>query len=314
MMAYLLQRLARVVPVLIIVSIIVFILILLVPGDPVTRQLRGGLNIPPERIAELRHDLGLDRPYHIRYLSWAGGVLTGDWGESIISRQPVLDVILRRVPVTLELALFATLVGVTFGIAVGIVSALRQDTIFDLTARSIAIGGLSIPDFWLGVMVLLLPAIWWGWAPPAAYADPWVDPWKNLQQVWLVVLILSLPVGGTVSRMVRSTMLEVIRQDYVRTAIAKGLRQRTVIFRHAFRNALLPVITVLALESAYLLSGAVVMENIFALPGLGNLMINAVIDRDYPVIQGVVLFVALFFVTVNIMVDAAYQYLDPRLR
>ena len=317
MRQYLIRRLLAAIPVLLLASVWIFGLMRFLPGDAVWTKLASDAEsrFDPEVAAELRRQLGLDQPYHVQYWEWISGiVLRGDMGRSFFSKETVLDEIVKRVPVTLELALGTTLVALAIAIPVGIIAAIRQDTGMDYVGRVGAIIGLAVPNFWLGPLLLLLPAIWFGYTPPFGYVNAWESPGENLRLFAFPCLALGASFAASIMRMTRSQLLEVLRQDYIRTAWAKGLRERVVVFRHALKNALIPVVTVLGVQIGHLLGGSVVIETVFGLPGLGALTVFAIRQRDYPVIQGVVLLLALTFVLVNLAVDFWYAWLDPRIR
>jgi peptide/nickel transport system permease protein len=263
---------------------------------------------------DMRHKLGLDRPIPVQYVEWAGGVVRGDLGASLRSKTAVTDELLKRMPVTAELGVLGLLVGLLIAIPVGIVSALRQDRLIDYAARSTAIAFLAIPGFWLGTLVVTLPSVWWSWTPPLRYTTLLDDPARNLGQMVLPALILGIGVSGGVMRLTRAQMLEVLRQDYVLTAAAKGLGEWATVYRHALKNAFIPVLTLLGLQVSILVSGTVVLESIFVLPGMGRYLLEAVQYRDYPVIQGLNLLFAVLIVLTNLVVDVCYGWLDPRVR
>ena len=281
-----------------------------------------------DREALVRH-LGLDAPIHVQYGRWLGVLPTPDWvtgesgyngifqgslGVSLRTEIPVAPKILGRIPVTFELGLLAIVVAVLIALPVGIYSAIRQDTAADYLGRTIAIIGMSTPNFWLALMVMLFPAIWWGWSPPIELIPFTEDPLGNLGQFLIPSLILGTSMSASIMRMTRTMMLEVLRQDYIRTAWSKGLTERVVVMRHALKNALIPVVTIVGATLPMLVGGAVIMEQIFALPGIGHLMLTAISQRDYTVISGVNLFVATAIVVANLLVDMSYAFLDPRLR
>jgi peptide/nickel transport system permease protein len=309
---YLFKRLLAATASLAIASTMVFTLPRLLPGDVVVLMLEE--KAYARDLAELRAKLGLDRPLHAQYGAWLGRVLRGDLGESLWTRRPVQEEIARRLPLTLELAALAATVAVLIALPVGVLAATRQDTVGDYLARSAAILGLSVPGFWLATLAIVLPAIWWGWRPVAAYVEFGRDPLGHLAQLVLPAVILGLASGAALMRLTRSMLLEVLRQDYVRTAWAKGLRERAVVLKHALRNAVIPVLTVLGLQITQILSGTVILETIFGLPGMGRFLFEAILQRDYPVIQGVNLVVVTAIVVVNLAIDALYGVLDPRLR
>ncbi len=309
---YLAKRLLVAVPSLLIASLIVFALPRLIPGDVVSLMLEE--KAYARDLAELRAKLGLDRPLHVQYLEWLGHVVRGDLGESLWTRRPVREELARRLPVTLELGASSVVFAVIIALPIGVLSATRQDTLSDYLARSAAILGLSVPGFWLATLVIVLPAIWWGWRPVAEYVEFGRDPTGHLVQFLLPGLILGVAAGAALMRLQRATLLEVLRQDYVRTAWAKGLRERAVVFKHSLKNAFIPVLSVFGIQIAQIFGGAVIIETIFGLPGLGRFLFEAISQRDYPVIQGVNLVVVAAIVLVNLAVDTLYAVLDPRIR
>ena len=331
MQAYLIRRLLLIIVTLFLVSIIVFLMMRLIPGDVVDMiavELMRNTGGQIDREALVRH-LGLDAPIHVQYGRWLGVLPTPDWvtgesgyngifqgslGVSLRTEIPVAPKILGRIPVTFELGLLAIVVAVLIALPVGIYSAIRQDTAADYLGRTIAIIGMSTPNFWLALMVMLFPAIWWGWSPPIELIPFTEDPLGNLGQFLIPSLILGTSMSASTMRMTRTMMLEVLRQDYIRTAWSKGLTERVVVMRHALRNALIPVVTIVGSTLPMLVGGAVIMEQIFALPGVGHLMLTAISQRDYTVISGVNLFVATAIVVANLLVDMSYAFLDPRVR
>ncbi|MBI2525663.1 MAG: ABC transporter permease [Candidatus Rokubacteria bacterium] len=312
MRQYVLRRLLVAIPSLLIASVIVFSLPRLIPGDVVQLMLEE--KAYAKDLDSLRAKLGLDRPLHVQYFEWLGRVARGDLGESLWTRRPVIAELWSRLPVSLELGLLALGFALVMAVPVGIVSATRQDTLADYAARSMAILGLSVPGFWIATLVVLLPAIWWGWSPPIHFTEFSKDPWAHVSQFLLPAFILALASAAAVMRLTRAMLLEVLRQDYVRTAWAKGLRERIVVFKHSLKNALIPVITVLGIQVAQILGGTVIFESIFGLPGMGRFLFDAINQRDYPVIQGVNLLIVSVVVLINLVVDAAYAWLDPRIR
>ncbi len=314
MQQYIIRRLIMLFPVLWGVSLIVFFAIRLAPGDAVEAQMEQSLFASEADIQKLKAQLGLDQPAHIQYIRWIGGVVRGDLGYSFSSREPVIDRILKKAPVSLELAFLSIIVGVAIAIPIGVVSAVRQDTWMDYGGRLLSIGTLSIPNFVLATVFLVFPAVWWGWTPPLGYTDLWNDPWKNFLQILPAALAVGARLSGTTMRMTRSALLEVLREDYIRTARAKGLKERAIIYRHALKNSMIPVVTIIGGQIGFLLGGSVVVETIFGLPGVGQLTIAAIRARDYPQIQGNVLFMATVFVLVNLLVDLSYAWFDPRIR
>ena len=307
---YILRRLAVGIPVMIGVVTLVFLIIHLVPGDPVRLMLP--LDASQEDIIRMREHLGLDDPLPVQYFRYWGRVLRGDFGRSLHSRRPVLEEIKARLPYTMELAVVAILLSSLMGIPIGVISAVKQDSWFDHVARAIAFLGVSLPSFWLATMFILLFALVLGWFPPSGRDGPlWTM--AGLRSIFLPALTLAVGSAAGIARLARSSMLEVLRQDYVIVARSKGLSDRAVNLRHALRNALLPVITLMGTQFGYLLGGAVISEAIFAWPGIGQLAINAIFFRDYPLIQGVIFFYALGVVLVNLLVDLTYTLADPRI-
>ena len=317
MRAYIIRRLLLVIPTLFLLSIIVFLTVRFIPGDVVDAMLsemqwEGGGDLDR---ATLEHRLGLDVPVWMQYGRWIGDMFRhGSLGRSLWRDLPVEEEILSRLPVTIELGLLAILIGLVIALPVGIYSAVRQDTAADYLGRSVAIIGLATPNFWLAIMVLIYPTIWWGWTPPLEYTPFSEDPLGNLAGFFIPSLILGTAMAAATMRMTRTMTLEVLRQDYIRTAWSKGMAERVVIVRHTLKNALIPVVTLVGLQMPILVGGAVIMENIFALPGLGRLMLDALQSRDYPVVQGTNLFFATGVVLLNLLIDLIYPYLDPRVR
>ena len=309
---YLARRLLVAIPSLIIASAIVFTLPRLIPGDAV--QLMLAETSYAKDIDELRAKLGLDRALHVQYADWVGRVLRGDLGESLWTRRPVLDELTQRLPVTAELAFYATVIALVIALPIGVLAAARQDTLADYVARSVAILGLSLPGFWLATLLIVLPAIWWGWRPVTGFVEFRQDPTGHVAQMLLPALILGIASAAALMRLTRGMLLEALRQDYVRTAWAKGLAERKVVLKHALRNAVIPVITLLGTQLPLILGGTVVIETIFGLPGVSRFLFDAINQRDYPVIQGVNLLVVSTIVAVNLGVDVLYGVLDPRIR
>ena len=313
MIRYALKRLLLVVPTLVLVSLFVFGIIRAIPGDVVDmmlEQFQYGKDA-----AELRAKLGLDRPLLEQYLVWVKRLLAGDLGQSLWTNRPAAQDIAARFPVTVTLSLLSILISLLVALPVGILAALRQDTAGDYTARSFAIGALSIPNFWLATLIVVLPSFYFNWAPPIGnFVALGQDPLGSLAQFVLPAICLGITQAGVILRMTRGMMLEVLRQDYVRTAWAKGLRELPVVLKHSLKNAMIPVITVLGIQVAQILGGTVIFELIFGLPGMGRFLFDAINQRDYPVIQGVNLIIVSVVVLINLMVDAAYAWLDPRIR
>jgi peptide/nickel transport system permease protein len=309
---YLARRLLVALPSLLIASLIVFTLPRLIPGDAV--QLMLAETSYAKDIDELRAKLGLDRPLYVQYVAWAGRAVRGDLGESLWTRRPVAQELAQRLPVTAELALYATVFALAIALPVGVLAAARQDSLADYLARSTAILGLSLPGFWLATLLIVLPAIWWGWRPVTGFVDFRADPAGHVVQMLLPALILGIATAAALMRLTRANLLEVLRDDYVRTARAKGLAERAVVIKHGLRNAVIPVITLLGTQLPQILGGTVVIETIFGLPGVSRFLFDAINQRDYPVIQGVNLLVVSTVVLVNLGVDALYAVLDPRIR
>jgi peptide/nickel transport system permease protein len=314
MYKYVMRRLLLVIPVLVLSSLVVFGLMRVMPGDALTALMAESGNVSERELQKLRKDLGLDRPYHEQYLIWIWQLVTLNPGYSIFTGDAISVSLKKSIPVTIELAVLAMAFGLVIAIPVGVLSATRQDKPADYIGRLVAISGLSFPDFWLGTLVITFAAIWFGWIPPLGYASVWESPWKNIQQFLLPAAILGFRLSAATMRMTRSTLLEVLREDYVRTAWAKGLSQRLIIYKHALKNALIPVVTIVGGQFGALLAGTVITETIFALPGMGRLTVEAIIFRDYPVVQTNVMLVATTLVTLNLVVDLTYAWLDPRIR
>ena len=333
MRAYVIRRLLLIIPTLFILSILVFLSVRFIPGDVIDTmaarmvEVGGGGGLIDREALE--HMLGLDVPVYVQYGRWIGvlptpdfvtkeshfnGLLQGTLGESLMSPFTIEEKIIGRLPVTIQLGVMAIVIGLVIALPVGIYSAIRQDTAADYLGRSIAILGLATPNFWLALMVIIFPSIWWGWSPSMELIPFVEDPLGNLGMFIIPSLILGTASAAATMRMTRTMMLEVLRQDYVRTAWSKGLNERVVVMRHAVKNALIPVVTLIGMQLPILVGGAVIMENIFNLPGLGRLLLIALQDRDYPVVSGVNLFFATVVIGVNLMIDLIYPYLDPRVR
>jgi peptide/nickel transport system permease protein len=312
MLLFILRRILIAIPTLILVSMFVFALQKLLPGDPIL--VMAGEERDPEVIALLREKYRMNEPIPMQYLYWAFDVLRGDLGISLRTNEPVLSLIASKLPVTIQLALMSMLFAFLIGIPAGILSAVRKGTWVDWLANLVALSGLSIPNFWLGIMLILLVSVNLGWLPASGYESPFVDPVKSLQTMIMPAFVLGTALAATLMRHTRSAMLGVLQADYVRTARAKGLRGRVVILKHAFRNAVLPVVTLSALLFGELLAGAVLTEQIFTIPGFGKLIVDAVFNRDYAVVQGVVLCTAVGFILMNLVADVLYVILNPRLR
>ena len=312
MIRFLARRLLQMIPVLFFVSVIIFVLINLVPGD--AARLFLGEEAPPDALAALRRELGLDRPLYVQYLHWVGGMLHGDFGHSFKDNRQVLVTVLQKVPVTAELAAAALLIAWAIAIPAGVLAAWRRRTAVDYLASAGALTGLSIPNFWLGIMLIYLFAVHLHWLPASGFVPPTEDLGRNLKSIIMPAFVLGVVLAAFVMRQLRSSMLEVLSADYVRTANAKGLGGRVVLVRHALRNAVIPVITVMGIQLGTLLGGAVITETIFALPGLGRLAVESIYGRDYPMLEGVVIFSALAILCINLTVDIVYSLIDPRIK
>ena len=330
MRTYLIRRLLLIIPTLFILSILVFLTVRFIPGDTIDAMVGElefmGVEVDREALERL---LGLDVPAYVQYGRWTGVLPTPDWvtgeshfngllqgslGNSLFGGWSIEERIIGRLTVTIELGVMAIVIGLLIALPVGIYSAIRQDTAADYVGRTAAIVGMATPNFWLALMVMIYPAIWWGWAPPLEWVPFTEDPLGNLGVLIIPSLILGTASAAGTMRLTRTMMLEVLRQDYIRTAWSKGLNERVVVLRHAVKNALIPIVTLIGLQLPILVGGSVIMENIFSLPGLGRLMVNALDDRDYPVVSGVNLFFATMVVGVNLMIDLIYPFLDPRVR
>jgi len=312
MRQYALRRVLLVIPTLLVVSVFIFAIIRLIPGDIVDAMVvEGGYAANAE---ELRHRLGLDRPIHVQYLDWLLNMLRGDWGVSLHTGESATSAMAKKVPVTLELGGLSLLITVLVALPLGVLSAVRQDTAVDYMARSLAYLMHSVPYFWIATMVLVFPSIWWEWTPPLKYTPLLQDPLDNLLQFVIPAAILGIYGASGLVRLTRAMMLEVLSQDYIRTAWAKGLLERAILYRHALKNAMIPVITLIGLRAPVIIGGAVIMENIFVLPGMGRWLVESVNYRDYPMLQIGVLLFTLVVVVSNLAVDLSYAWLDPRVR
>jgi len=292
----------------------VFFMIRIIPGDIVDLMIGPELYVGAEYRAELRAKYGLDQPVYVQYSNWVGQIVQGNFGMSLRNNEPVLGTIFRRLPLTAELAVLSVVLSALVAVPLGVISAVKRNSATDFVVRLIAMVGLSMPNFWLAAMLLLVTGVVFHWQPGLLLVPPWVDPWSNLQQMAMPVIALSLALMAIVMRMTRSSLLEVLGQEYIQTARAKGLVTSAIMIRHALKNAFIPVVTVLGVQLGALLGGTVVIEVIFGLPGVGRLVIDAISARDYPMLQGTVLFIATIFALVNLLVDVAYAYLDPRIR
>jgi peptide/nickel transport system permease protein len=314
MRTYVARRVLQGLLVLWLVSLAIFSLVRILPGDAVIMQLDQAAAPTPEALARARQELGLERPFLAQYRAWVTGALHGDLGRSLITRRSVTSELGKRISLTSHLAVMSIVVAMLIALPVGVLSAVKQDTASDYLARFFAVLGLSLPDFWLATVAITFLAIWVQWIPPVGFAPLWEDPARCLGQLAIPALIIGARLAAVSMRMTRSSLLEVLRQDYIRTARAKGTRERVVIVRHALKNAFIPVVTVIGQQFSVLLGGTVIVEFIFLQPGVGSLMLDAVLLRDYTLIQGAVLFFAAVIVATNLLVDLSYAWLDPRIR
>lgn len=315
---YIVQRIWQLIPVLILVSMAVFLIVRLIPGDPVLVM----MGIDPEermRISEvqyqaLQQQLGFDRPIYVQYVNWLGRIVQGDMGFSLRSRRPIFEVIFERYPATLYLAAISLLIGLLIAIPAGAIAAIRQNTSADYAAMGFALWGIAMPNFWLALMLIVLFSLYLGWLPSIGYASPFEAPFRFLQHVCLPAIVMGTDLAAPLTRYIRAEMLEQLKQDYVRTAWAKGLPSRIVIVRHALKNSLIAAVTVVGLQTARLLGGSTIIETVFSWPGVGRLLIEGIYSRDYPIVQGSVLLIAVTYVFINLFVDIAYKWLDPRIK
>ena len=314
MYKYVLRRLLLAVPVLLLSSLIVFGLMRVMPGDALTALMAESGNVGEKELAKLRRDLQLDRPYVEQYALWLWQMVSVRPGDSIFTGEPIATSLKKSIPVTLELATLALILGLVIAVPIGILSATRQNTPADYAGRVVAVSGLSLPDFWLGTLVITFAAIWFRWIPSIGYVSFWDSPVRNLQQFLLPAAVLGFRLSAATMRMTRSTVLEVLREDYVRTARAKGLSERRVIFKHAMRAALTPVVTMFGMDLGILLGGAVIAETVFNLPGIGQYTVQALRRNDFPAVMSVTVFSAFFIVVMNLIIDVTYAFLDPRVR
>ena len=311
---YILRRLLAVIPTVLFASLIVFGSMRLIPGDVIDLMLAQNDIATDQDRAKIEAALGFDKPIHEQYVTWLGNALTGDFGRSLWQNTPVAEQLGDALPITFELGLLALIVSVTVALPIGTYSAIRQDTGGDYVARSLSLIMLAVPSFWLGTLVMVFPSVWWRWSPPLEYTPFFDDPLQNLTHMIVPAILLGLAISAVTMRMTRTMMLEVMRQDYIRTARAKGLSETLVIVRHALRNGLIPVVTLIGLQAPLLIGGAVILEQIFVVPGMGLLLLEAVFQRDYPVISGVFLVVGVGILLINLLVDLTYGWLDPRVR
>ena len=317
---YIIRRLLLMIPTMVVVSMVVFLMIRLIPGSVVEimafrmmqSQSGGG---EPVTVETIRHSLGLDLPMHVQYMDWMEGIVTrGDFGRSLWTDRPVTQEILKRAPVTFELGLLAFIIALLVALPVGVISAIRQDSWMDYGGRSFAIISLATPAFWLGTMVMVFPSVWWGWSPEVELISFFENPLGNLTQFIIPAALLGTAMSAVTMRMLRTTLLEVLRQDYIRTAYSKGLKENVVVIRHAMKNAMIPVITIIGGQAFIMIGGAVIMEQIFNLPGIGRLFIDSVFQRDYPYVSGINLILASIGLLLILAQDLSYAWLDPRIR
>jgi peptide/nickel transport system permease protein len=315
MWQYILKRLLLMIPTLLGAALVIFLLMNLVPGDVALLIIGGdqGGDINTQELVKLRQQLGLNRPLYVQFLSWLWGIVHLDFGKSLWTGSSVIDELMIRLPLSLEVAIAATLVSIIIAIPLGTLAAIRQDTWVDYVMRIVSIGGLAIPSFWTGILIILFLILYFDWSPPLEYVSITRDPWENFQQLVWPIVTVGYRNAAVITRMTRSTVLEVMREDYIRTALAKGLRARWVVTKHALKNAILPIITIVGTEFAFLIGGLVVTETVFTLNGVGRFMVDAIAHRDIPVVQTLVLLIAFAFVFVNLVVDLLYAWLDPRI-
>ena len=317
MKTYALRRLGLFIPTLILTTLIVFVLFFLVPGDAALVILTGEEGagaVTDEDIARMRHELGLDRPIHVQYGSWIWGILRGDLGTSIWYQTPVIDELKDKFVVTVELSIFGIAMAFVMAVPLGIISAVKQDTWPDYISRIVSLVGIALPTFWLSILMVYFLAYTFNWLPPLGYATLWEDPWLNLEQLFFPALAIAFHDLAFTARVTRSSMLEVLREDYMRTARAKGLKEMAVVGRHALKNAILPVVTVSGYQFARALGGVIIVETIFVVPGLGRFVIESILHRDFVVLQAVILLTAAVVLTLNLVIDLLYGVLDPRIR
>jgi len=315
MKRFFIQRLIAFIPTLFGISLIVFLVMHLIPGDTISAMIGTQYKLTEAQAASLHEYYGLDKPLPVQYVRWINAALHGDFGYSVRKGEAVLPLIIRHFPLTLELAIFSMMIALVVGIPIGIYGAVHRDSFADLLGRTLALVGLAIPNFWLGMLIILVLSLYFNIMPNSGnYVGFFTDPLANLKQMIFPAIALGLAATADIIRMSRSSMLEELAEDYVRTARSKGLTERLVIVKHCLKNALIPIITIVGLETGYLIGGAVIVEKVFALPGIGRLLLDGISERDYAVVQGTVLFIALNFVLVNLLTDLAYTSVDPRIR
>lgn len=314
MQRYIARRLVLAIPTVFGVALITFLLLNLVPGDVTLNYIAEGTGFNEEKLDEIRRELGLDRPLPVRFVTWLGDVLRGDLGESMLTRQSTWSQFVNAAPVTMEIGLVSIVLGVLIAVPTGTLAALKQNTPIDHITRLIATFGIAAPNFWLGTMVVVFLGLWFQYQAPAGFVSPFTDPWVNFQQVIFPILLTGFQQSALAMRLTRTTMLEVLRQDYIRTARSKGVAEYTVILRHALRNAMIPVVTVVGSQVAFILGGTVIMESLFNLPGIGLLTLDSILRRDYTQVQANVLLLSIVVVLANLITDLSYSVIDPRIR
>ena len=311
---YIIRRLVFMIPTILVITIVTFGLLRIMPGDFIVAQMAEARGVDEKQLDIWRKELGLDVPAPVQYVRWLGGIVTGDWGTSFWQNKPVTSVIAKALPISFELGFLAAVIGLIIAIPVGVASAIYQDSWIDYVGRSISIAGISVPNFFLATLVIIYGAVWLGWFPPMTYQNPFENPWGNIQQFVPGAIVLGTSASASNMRMIRTTMLEAMREDYVRTARAKGLAEMSVIYKHAFRNALIPVVTLLGFQIAGIIGGSVIVETVFSINGIGRTYIDAVTQRDYPLVQGILLILVTVTLLSNLLVDVSYSWLDPRIR
>ena len=315
MWQYILKRVLLMIPTLFGAALLVFLIMNIIPGDIALLIIGGdqGGDINPQELAKLREQLGLDRPFFVQFFSWLWGVMQFDFGTSLWTGAPVMEELAIRFPLTLEIAIAATIVSTLIAIPLGTIAAIRQDTWIDYVVRIISIGGLAIPAFWTGILIILFLVLMFEWSPPLEYVGLTEDPWANMKQLIWPIVSVGYRYAAVTTRMTRSTVLEVMREDYIRTAWAKGLQEKVVVIKHTLKNAVLPVITIIGTEFAFLIGGLVVTETVFTLNGVGSFLVDAIAHRDIPVVQSLIILIAFVFVFVNLVIDLLYAWIDPRI-
>ena len=315
MWQYILKRVLLMIPTLFGAALLVFLIMNIIPGDIALLIIGGdqGGDINPQELAKLREQLGLDRPFFVQFFSWLWGVMQFDFGTSLWTGAPVMEELAIRFPLTLEIAIAATIVSTLIAIPLGTIAAIRQDTWIDYVVRIISIGGLAIPAFWTGILIILFLVLMFEWSPPLEYVGLTEDPWANMKQLIWPIVSVGYRYAAVTTRMTRSTVLEVMREDYIRTAWAKGLQEKVVVIKHTLKNAVLPVITIIGTEFAFLIGGLVVTETVFTLNGVGSFLVDAIAHRDIPVVQSLIILIAFVFVFVNLAIDLLYAWIDPRI-